>query len=133
MTDYIKREDATEVYSKLYWMHEGLLNFQEELGKVYDEILSIPSADAAPVRHGHWIKNDPHCDGLAFLWNCSECGGESDEGYRYCPACGAIMDKEVTTNGNSDQRDHQRDGHHRGDGHERGVYRRASEKSQVTA
>ena len=38
---------------------------------------------------------------------------------------------EVKTNGNSDQRDHQRDGHHRGAGHERGVYRCAWQKRQV--
>ena len=46
--------------------------------------------------------------------------------------CGAEREwMEVTNNGNSDQRDHQRDGHHRGAGHERGVYRCAWQKRQV--
>jgi len=55
-------------------------------------LMANRGADVTPVKHGRWIKNDPHCDGLAFLWNCSECGEESDEGYRYCPNCGARMD-----------------------------------------
>ena len=94
MSDYIKREDATEVYSKLYWMHEGLLNFQEELGKVYDEILGIPSADAAPVRHGRWYKNDQ--DKLLMRIRCSICNKAiySENHFAYCPNCGARMDGE---------------------------------------
>ena len=92
MTDYIKRENATEVYSKLYWMHEGLLNFQEELGKVYDEILSIPSADVAPVRHGRWIDTDRYC---FPVMECSECGAQTGTlNFPYCFNCGARMDGE---------------------------------------
>lgn len=91
MSDYIKREDATEVYSKLYWMHEGLLNFQEELGKVYDEILSIPSADVAPVRHGRWVVIDAE---EPRRYGCSECKRLSWHMENYCPNCGARMDGE---------------------------------------
>ena len=107
MSDYIKREDATEVYSKLYWMHEGLLNFKEELGKVYDEILSIPSSDVAPVRHGHWDVREPmpmHDIKVNLSWGnwyvCTGCGFATTaiEGhitqYKYCPSCGARMDGE---------------------------------------
>lgn len=89
MSDYIKREDATEVYSKLYWMHEGLLNFQEELGKVYDEILSIPSADVAPVRHGRWVVIDAE---EPRRYGCSECKRLSWHMENYCGKCGARMD-----------------------------------------
>ena len=76
---------------------DALADTLNELGVPYraDVQLAIfesPTIDAMPIKHGRWIKNDPHCDGLAFLWNCSECGVESDEGYRYCPACGARMD-----------------------------------------
>lgn len=60
-----------------------------------------PSADVAPVVHGHWI---PISDGA---WaECNECGegyDVSDNGamtvfklfcdfYKYCPNCGAKMD-----------------------------------------
>ena len=83
---------------------DALADTLNELGVPYraDVQLAIfesPTIDAMPVKHGRWAKNDPHCDGLAFLWNCSECGAESDEGYRYCPACGARMD------GDSDETD----------------------------
>ncbi len=79
---------------------DALADTLNELGVPYraDVQLAIfesPTIDATPIRHGRWVKNDPHCDGLAFLWNCSECGEESDEGYRYCPACGARMYVEV--------------------------------------
>lgn len=58
-----------------------------------NHIKEAPTVDAEPVRHGRWVKKDPHCAGLACLWNCSECGEESDdEGYRYCPNCGAKME-----------------------------------------
>ena len=87
MSEYINREDTIKTIESETYRHDYL-------DHVIDIIEDIPSADVAPVRHGHWIKNDPHCDGLAFLWNCSECGEESDEGYRYCPACGARMDGE---------------------------------------
>lgn len=70
---------------------DGALGYLHKVGWIQEHD-RIMTEDAAPVRHGHWIKNDPHCDGLAFLWNCSKCGAESEEGYRYCPACGARMD-----------------------------------------
>lgn len=50
-----------------------------------------PTADVAPVRHGHWIKISP-----AGIYECSECGKNvmtSDiEAYEYCHGCGARMD-----------------------------------------
>lgn len=45
-----------------------------------------------PVRHGRWIEDNPHCNGLAPNWNCSMCGGDGDNDYNYCPNCGAKMD-----------------------------------------
>ena len=55
-------------------------------------ISSLPAADVAPVKHGHWINEN-------FYTHCSACGKmaiydkygqefESD----YCPHCGAKMD-----------------------------------------
>ena len=59
---------------------------------VFDTIDNFPTADVAPVRHGHWINEN-------FYTHCSACGKmaiydkygqevESD----YCPHCGAKMD-----------------------------------------
>ena len=60
-----------------------------------DEIDKIPTADVAPVVHGHWetIYND--CGHYGFE-KCSACGDEYGSlTYRYCPSCGAKMDEEV--------------------------------------
>lgn len=52
------------------------------------EFESIPAADVAPVRHGHWIE----CNyGLTF--ECSECKYPTEYNLTdYCPKCGAKMD-----------------------------------------
>jgi DNA-directed RNA polymerase subunit RPC12/RpoP len=52
--------------------------------------------DVAQVRHGRW-----EC-GEENSWFCSECdeefyledGTPQENGYRFCPNCGAIMDGE---------------------------------------
>lgn len=64
-----------------------------------------PAVDAVPVRHGKFIgtEYDGYADGnpVYYEWKCSECGCifEDDEPtYRYCPHCGARMDKDECTN-----------------------------------
>ena len=50
-----------------------------------------------PVAHGHWI---PYEDEYEDKYTCSACGGTQflaiatpqDEGWEYCPHCGAKMD-----------------------------------------
>ena len=80
MSDYIKREDVWKTLARCFD------------GRAADIILEdIPSADVAPVRHGHWIKISP-----AGIYECSECGKNvmtSDiEAYEYCHGCGARME-----------------------------------------
>ena len=72
---------------------------KEEYNKGYNDgikaVLSCieiqPSADVAPVRHGHWIE----CNyGLTF--ECSECKYPTEYSLtNYCPNCGAKMGGEV--------------------------------------
>ena len=51
-------------------------------------ILDIPSADVAPVRHGHWIE----CN-YGLMFECSECKYPTEYSLTdYCPNCGAKMD-----------------------------------------
>lgn len=71
---------------------------------VIDTIDNFPTADVAPVRHGHWIRPDvPNT--RSYKWQCSECGQTAywlhygNRGnkniickYSYCPNCGAKMD-----------------------------------------
>ena len=52
------------------------------------EIEHLPTVDAVPVRHGHWVV-DPEDDGVC---SCSECGRYEFYESAFCPNCGAQMD-----------------------------------------
>ena len=52
-------------------------------------VVSQPTVDAVPVRHGHWTDDT----GIEGAWNyCSVCGEQAIDLYDYCPNCGAKMD-----------------------------------------
>ena len=90
MDEYIKREDLLE----LYRIDDPVLNENGHvpLPVILQNIMDIPAADVAPVRHGRWECNKP----------CPVCGGDRFEGLDadiwadweppYCPNCGAKMD-----------------------------------------
>ena len=92
MDEYIKREDLLE----LYRIDDPVLNENGHvpLPVIRQNIMDIPAADVAPVRHGRWECNKP----------CPVCGGDRFEGLDadiwadweppYCPNCGAKMDLE---------------------------------------
>lgn len=97
--DYILRSDAIALIAQLPAWHgsEGAWICQKD---VLDTLKVIP-ADVAPVKHGYFIGTE--FDGYAdekpvyYKWICSECMCvfEDDEPhYKYCPNCGAKMDKE---------------------------------------
>lgn len=103
MTDYIKRTDAVKIAEKYGLANGSVLGRHTGLADcIASEILSLPAADVAPVRHGHWIgEGDGYADGeLVFdVWHCSECDYCIDDGTddperlpKYCPGCGAKMD-----------------------------------------
>lgn len=60
---------------------------------IRDFLDNIPTADVAPVVHGHWIKR-------GGSWYCSycdkgyriTCGSVAANNHRFCPNCGAVMD-----------------------------------------
>ena len=71
----------------------------ERAAQIFDdcvfELMDIPAADVAEVRHGHWefpIFTDSD-DGLDPRVKCSECGGieAAFARWKYCPNCGALM------------------------------------------
>lgn len=90
MAEYIDREDLLE----LYRMNDPVLNENGHvpLSVIRQNIMDIPAADVAPVRHGQWKCNKP----------CPVCGRDRFEGLDadiwadweppYCPNCGAKMD-----------------------------------------
>ena len=72
----------------------------------YDALQTIPAADVVPVRHGRWIYNPNGMDFNLGAWECSVCTQKNNNlpcirninpyicvGSKYCPNCGAKMDK----------------------------------------
>ena len=64
-----------------------------------DEVNQIPIIEAEPVKHAHWV---PCEDEYEDEYKCSACGGTQffamtpqDEGWEYCPHCGAKMDEKT--------------------------------------
>lgn len=99
MVEYIEREELLE----LYRMDDPVLNENGHvpLSVIRQNIMDIPSADVAPVRHGRWIGVDSsywrwsHDGGHMvehITFRCSECARKSIIKTNYCPNCGAKMD-----------------------------------------
>ena len=70
--------------------------------QIRDMVSQFPQADAAPVRHGRWIDRIVDENEVIQPWvkryYCSEClEGGSQSWFKFCPNCGAKMDKEETT------------------------------------
>ena len=94
MDEYIKREDLLE----LYRIDDPVLNENGHvpLPVIRQNIMDIPAADVAPVRHGRWVDAYPDIEpNPMFMYGiCSEC--EFEQGIskylNYCPNCGAKMD-----------------------------------------
>lgn len=60
-------------------------------------VSELPTVDAVPVRHGHWIDAYPDIEPNPMLMYgiCSVCGFEQSISNKliYCPNCGAKMDE----------------------------------------
>ena len=70
---------------------------------------NAPVIDAVEVRHGEWIREDETQALLSVMWHCSECKVTLEMngiytpigvGYKFCPNCGAKMDKRGESEGN---------------------------------
>lgn len=80
--DLISREAAKEAVKYIPWCD------WEAVGRTLDELEAV---DAAPVVHGMWINQD----NTYTKYECSACKERNFDGVgRYCPNCGAKMDKE---------------------------------------
>ena len=90
MDEYIKREDLLE----LYRMDDPVLNENGHvpLPVIRQNIMDIPAADVAPVRHGRWKCNKPCpvCGEDRFEWLDADIWADWEP--PYCPNCGAKMD-----------------------------------------
>ena len=94
MKEYIEREDAVKKFD----------NYRRDCEEADDqiaadifadcvsELMDIPAADVAEVRHGRWIGEPAEIGGHIWM-ECSECHRVRivDD---YCSACGARMGEE---------------------------------------
>lgn len=84
MAEYVERE---KVLSKATPV-EGCFS---DMISAYDVVM-LPAADVAPVRHGQWGTHSDRPDSLI----CSVCNCGFDmwkhDPHNYCPNCGAKMD-----------------------------------------
>ena len=108
MSDYISRETLIGKVEKHYcapckgqggdldgdWCRSCVIN------SVLEKVRGIPAADVAPVRRGNWEEWWPGIaeimTGEEMLYRCSACDAKyaDVDGYKYCPYCGAKMNKE---------------------------------------
>lgn len=82
--EYIERQ---EVYSEI----NELPLTEDAVMEILWTIDHIPTADVAPVIHGHWINIENKT-----AIKCSACSHIFDRniyGFGYCPVCGAKMDR----------------------------------------
>jgi predicted Zn-ribbon and HTH transcriptional regulator len=67
-----------------------------------DDVDNVPTADVVEVRHGEWVEQIRDYGKYLVTegYKCSNCGFElTDNDYKYCPECGAKMDRERRENG----------------------------------
>lgn len=92
MSKYVNAADAAEKIAEKHGIR---------IADLCDTFGDIPAADVAPVRRGNWEEWWPGIaeimTGEEMLYRCSACDAKyaDIDGYKYCPYCGAKMDKEV--------------------------------------
>ena len=96
MDEYINRGYAVDAVNDVYY---NTPDIDLSCEKFEAEILKIPAADVAPVRHGQWAYYDTYIDGIT-IFRCTCCAdlqsGTDGWGWKknYCPNCGAKMNLE---------------------------------------
>lgn len=90
MAEYIEREKIFSIWKSI--------PAPASVVSLSAAIHQTPAAEVAEVRHGRWefpVFTDDE-DGLDPRVKCSECGGieAAFARWKYCPNCGACMDKE---------------------------------------
>lgn len=79
-----------------YIEREAVLEFVEPDARPFlaERIKSIPTADVRPVVRGKWIPVIRYIENTVVGWECSVCGfgiDISEDGFNYCPKCGADL------------------------------------------
>lgn len=94
MAEYITKEQVAEWFRAYGHTDDGI-----PYDTLVDDIMDMPAADVAPVRHGWWLHSHyEDCSEHFEIVKCSNCGCEAYamalyvRGGNYCPNCGARMD-----------------------------------------
>ena len=85
---YIDRELAFDMITDLAGMATTKAAYAA-IWKSAKQLNKVPTADVAPVRHGHWVKEKPD---VLIHWHCSVCKNcyyLDEPNANYCPNCGA--------------------------------------------
>ena len=103
MDEYIRREDAINciegqcVDGKMWGNDESEGTLIEAYSAI-DDLMEIPPADVAPVRHARWVDN--HCTACGMMpmgdemWKHLDLEPPLFERFMdYCPSCGCRMDE----------------------------------------
>ena len=102
MKEYIERAVAVKKFEN--YRRDCEEENDERAAQIFEdcisELMAIPAADVAEVRHGRWVFDGG--DEYADHYHCDQCGTKTDlcnEIYteqkpNYCPNCGARMGKE---------------------------------------
>ena len=94
MAEYIRRADAIKciegqcVDGKMWGNDESEGTLIEAYSAI-DDLMEIPPADVAQVRHGRWLYVDTDTEQF-FL--CNRCKKKEYWESNYCPNCGCLMD-----------------------------------------
>ena len=94
MKEYIERAVAVKKFEN--YRRDCEEENDERAAQIFEdcisELMAIPAADVAEVRHGRWIFEPgkiPYCS------ECKEYSDDGDKGAAFCPWCGTRMNKEA--------------------------------------
>lgn len=98
MADYISREAALELIDNAPIIAGNENETLISAPKLSDKVYCLPAADVRPVVKAHWIYHEDDC---GDYYECSHCHDEyvvyeSDMEWKFCPTCGAEMEKMIT-------------------------------------
>lgn len=82
MAEYIEREKIVLSVLGLTIVDPAVAAYADA---VLHQVQSVPAADVATVRHGHWNTINQITTGLPWKYRCSDCGCPQEYTHNYCP------------------------------------------------